>query len=237
MEFATSSPLILAAATAAAAKNNAVGTGNSSALPIGYFDIFLIIMLIIGFVRGRSRGMSGELVDLIQWICIVIGGAFLYEPIGKLFKQVTGFSLSTSYIITYLILAIVIKVLTLITKKYVGEKLVGSGVFGGFEYYLGMLAGTLRFVCLALFIMALLHSTEIDVKSIEDHVKSQKESFNNVMWPNYAMIQRSVFEQSITGKFMAKKGKLFLIARAQQESRGDSIARQREMQVKDAMGK
>jgi len=237
MEFLSSTNLFLDAAAAAAAKGKAPASENGIAYGIGYFDLFLVIMVIVGFVRGRSRGMSGELVDLVQWLIIVFGGAFLYGPLGVLTKQVTGFSLTICFLLSYLVFAIVIKVLTHITKKYIGEKLVGSGVFGGFEYYLGMVSGMIRYLCIGLFLLALMHSTEIDQKSIDNHIKSQTESFNNVMWPNYAMIQRMVFEQSLSGKFMARHGTLFLIARSATESKGESIARQRERQVNEAMGK
>ena len=126
--------------------------------PVNWFDLVVVAVLVVGVLRGRKRGMSQELVDLIQWIAIICGGAFLYLPVGKMFAQTTSSSLLFSYVFVYLGIAVVIKLFFLMIKRSAGGKLVGSDVFGGAEYYLGMFAGMVRFACVLLLVLAVLHS-------------------------------------------------------------------------------
>ena len=37
-----------------------------------WFDIALVIFLVIGAFRGRKRGMSQEVIPLFKWITITI---------------------------------------------------------------------------------------------------------------------------------------------------------------------
>jgi uncharacterized membrane protein required for colicin V production len=46
-----------------------------------YFDVIVVVWLIIGLLRGRKRGMSQELLPTLQWLGIVIVcGLFYWIP-------------------------------------------------------------------------------------------------------------------------------------------------------------
>jgi len=47
-------------------------------LPISWVDFLTLIVIFVGVVRGRKRGLSEELLDTIQWIGIIIAGAGIY---------------------------------------------------------------------------------------------------------------------------------------------------------------
>src|SRR4051812_9456203 len=64
-------------------------------LQISWVDFLTIIVLLIGIVRGRKRGLSEEMLDTIQWVLIIVAGGFLYKGLGKalsvkpIFSQLT----------------------------------------------------------------------------------------------------------------------------------------------------
>ena len=47
---------------------------NADSTP-NWFDLLLLAMICAGVLRGRKRGMSEELLDFLQWLAIIIGGA------------------------------------------------------------------------------------------------------------------------------------------------------------------
>ena len=44
-------------------------------LSFNWFDLCVLAMLIVGIVIGRKRGMSLELLSVLQWLVIVFVGA------------------------------------------------------------------------------------------------------------------------------------------------------------------
>ena len=45
---------------------------------------FFVVFLVLGIVRGRKNGMSGELFQVLQWVAVLVGCAFLYDKISPL---------------------------------------------------------------------------------------------------------------------------------------------------------
>src|SRR5437867_4278949 len=136
----------------------------------GWVDLLVVILLVVGVLRGRKRGMSEELLDVIKWSLVVLVAGLLYEPTGRWFSQTTVFSLLASYVFAYIFIAgLVIATFALIRNR-VGDKLIGSDVFGRAEYYLGMVAGCYRYVCVMLVAMAFLNARYYSPRSEERRV-------------------------------------------------------------------
>src|SRR5687767_10303047 len=104
-----------------------------SAFQLMWFDLLVLALVAYGIFRGRKRGMSEELLDVFQWLCIVVLGALLYSPLGKGLARFASFPLLLSNIIAYAFVAIVIKFTFASVKRSVGEKLVHSDAFGRWE--------------------------------------------------------------------------------------------------------
>ena len=130
-------------------------------LGINWFDLFVLVMLVVGIFVGRKRGMSLELLSVLQWLMIVFVAAITCEPFGKMLADLSGISPVLTYTAAYLLAAILIKIVFIMIRRMAGEKLVASDVFGNFEYYLGMTAGLIRFACITLFVMALLNAQSV----------------------------------------------------------------------------
>jgi uncharacterized membrane protein required for colicin V production len=165
-----------------------------------WFDLVAGAMLIIGFFVGRKRGMSLELLTLLQWVGIVFLGALACDPLGRMMADFSGLNPTLTYVTAYLLTAIAIKILFVLIRRMTGEKLVTNEVFGNMEYYLGMGAGVARFACILLFGLALLNARQITKKEIEAQLKYQKDWAGSIYFPPFGVIQQNVFEESLTGR-------------------------------------
>src|SRR5438128_124874 len=130
-------------------------------LTFNWFDLCVLVLLVVGIFVGRKRGMSMELLSLLQWLVIVFGGAMACGLLGKSLADLSGINPVVTYITAYLLAAIVVKILFVMIKRMAGEKLVSGELFGKLEYYLGMLAGSVRFACMILFVLALLNAKQV----------------------------------------------------------------------------
>ncbi len=172
-------------------------------LPFNWFDLLLLIVLIAGIQRGRKHGMSEELMKLLKWVALMVGCAFLYEPIGTLISGSSSvFNLLNGYLIAYLGTAMVVVALFGLLKKAIGEKAVSSEVFGGSEFYLGMMAGMARFACILIVGLALLNARNFSQAEIKADVKYQNDVYGSTYFPKLYSVQSQVFEHSLTGPWI-----------------------------------
>ena len=181
-------------------------------LPFNWFDIFLLIWLTMGVLRGRKRGMSEELLTFLQWVGIVIFCSVAYQPIGDwLLQSSKMFGRLVSYILGYLLAAGVVALAFALFKRAFHGKLIGSDVFGRAEYYLGMPAGLLRFFCMLLTGLALLNARYFTPQEIKAEQKYQKDNYGSEFFPGLQEIQSNVFEKSFTGPWFKKHLNFLLI--------------------------
>lgn len=180
-------------------------------LPFNWFDLAIVVILLIGIQRGRKRGMSEELLPVMKWVCIVLVCGLLYSPIGQFISDSTVFSLLSSYIMAYITLALIIAILFAAVRKALGGKLLGSDIFGRGEYYLGMVAGLVRFFCILLVALAFINArghTDAEIKAYERY---EKDVYGNSFFPTMYRIQSEIFEHSMSGRFLRENlGILFI---------------------------
>lgn len=188
-------------------------------MKFNWFDILVGVLLLVGLLRGKKRGMSEELLDLFQWLAIVVVASMFYKPLGQALAAYTHFDLFWSYIISYLFFAIVIKLIFSAVKRAVGEKLVQADTFGRFEYYLGMLAGALRYSCMLLVVLALLNAKYISDQDRAAFAKMQAENFGTISFPSIGSLQHTIFYESKSGPWIQKTFKEQLIEPTQMSGR------------------
>jgi uncharacterized membrane protein required for colicin V production len=194
-------------------------------LAFNWFDVVLAVLLAFGFWRGRKRGMTKELLPTLQWLAILLvaglGHVFLadwFEQQGFI-RQMFGnhFNHRTAALLSaYLAIALVIVIVfTALRRKY-DPKLEGSSVFGGNEYYWGVVAGSVRYVCLVLVAMALLNAplyTTADIEKTKAYNNrwygGGLKDYNGDFIPTMYEVQDSVFKQSLLGPII--KGNLSLL--------------------------
>ncbi|HEV2353076.1 MAG TPA: CvpA family protein, partial [Puia sp.] len=171
-------------------------------LPINVFDFALLVILLLGLMRGRKHGMSEELTGLIKWLAIVIGCAFVYEPAGQWFASSSPFSLLASFMMVYITVALLILGVFALAKDRLGGKLVGSDIFGRAEYYLGMGSGVIRVSCILIAFLALLNARYFSPMEVRAMEKYQDDLYGSNYFPTWHAAQAVVFEQSLSGPWI-----------------------------------
>lgn len=180
-------------------------------MPFNWFDVLLVIVLFIGLHRGRKRGMSEELISLLKWLAIVIGCAFAYRPIGTAIANSPVFGLLSGYLMAYFAAALLIAVGFAALKRAVGGKLLGSDVFGRSEFYLGMLAGMVRFSCMLIACLALLNARSYTAGEIQSDIAVQNDLYGSTFFPKLYTVQAQVFDRSLTGPWIRQNLGMLLI--------------------------
>jgi uncharacterized membrane protein required for colicin V production len=188
-------------------------------LPFNWFDISVVVILAIGFTRGRKHGMSEEMMYLAQWIAMIFGAAWAYQPLGDYMVSVSVISRLVCFVTAYIVTGIGIKIFFSLIKRLVGGKLVGSNLFGSAEYYLGMAAGIGRFACILIFFLALLNARHFTVAEIRAKDKYNKDMYGSDFFPDLHDIQSSVFVKSFVGPKIHDHLALLLIKPTDPEDR------------------
>ena len=173
-------------------------------LPFNWFDLVLVVVLIMGVFRGRKRGMSEELMSVLQWVGIVIACSIAYQPLGAWLADVSLMSQLMSDVVAYLVTAVGVALAFVLFKRAFHGKLIGSDAFGKAEYYLGMPAGMLRFGCVLLAGLALLNAPLYTQQEIQAYKEFQMKNFDSEFFPGLQSLQANVFEKSLTGPFIKK---------------------------------
>jgi uncharacterized membrane protein required for colicin V production len=182
-------------------------------MPFNWFDIALPIVLIFGIQRGRKHGMSQELLLVLKWVAIIIVGGFAYQTLGDTIEASSALSHLASYRLAYFSIALGIAIAFMALTKLSRGKLVGSDIFGSGEYYLGMMAGLVRYSCIIVFFLALLNSRLYTPKEINDELKFQNDVYGSNFFPTGYSFQAQVFENSFSGPFL-RKGLSFLLIKS-----------------------
>jgi uncharacterized membrane protein required for colicin V production len=188
-------------------------------LPFNWFDLLIVVVLFAGLHRGRKHGMSEELISLLKWLAIMFGCALLYQPLGDAIATSSVFNHLTGYLIAYLGVALIIAALFALFKTAIGGKLVGSDVFGRSEFYLGMLAGMVRFCCLLIIGLALLNARAYTSAEIRADVRYQNDVYGSTFFPKLYTVQSQVFDSSLTGPWIKTNLSFLLIKPTEPEKK------------------
>lgn len=178
---------------------------------LGWFDVLVVALIVVGFYRGRKRGMSEEFPLLIQWVVILTGGAFLYKPAGELVSDLTGMGKLFWFVMFYLLWAITVKTIITWIVRAKGDKVNLADTFGKAEYPLGVVAGMIRFALVIFFSLALLNARLYSNAELTAMAKFQQDNFGNISLPTIGSVQGSIFRESVVGKLIKDNADIMLI--------------------------
>ena len=201
---------------------------------VSWVDIALLMVVIAGIFRGRKRGMSEELLDVIKWVSILVAAAFVTRPAGEMLAQSSVFSLLSCYIFVYTLLIVGMKVLFAFIRKRIGDKLVSSDFFGSAEYYLGMVAGAVRYLCVIIVVLAFINARYYSPEELAAHQQFQQSNFGDIRFPTWSTLQDQVFNRSVSGHMARDFVPFCLIPPTAPETKalgGDNVVRARERNV------
>lgn len=196
-------------------------------LTFSWFDAALIGVLVFGFIRGRKRGMTKELIPSLKWVSILLvaglchpfladyleQGGYIHRIFGNTFQVHTA-ALMTAYI---LIASVIFIIFTGIGRK-VNPKIEGSNFFGGNEYYWGVVAGLVRYVSLLLVVLALLnapHYSQADIDASKAYNNrwygGGLKEYSGDFIPSVYEVQDNVFKKSLVGPLIKDNLSILLI--------------------------
>jgi len=207
-------------------------------LSYSWVDLLIAGLLVVGVIRGRKRGMSEELLDVIKWVLIAVGAGYAYQPLGDYIAGGSMFSRLGAYISTYLVLILVIIALFAFIRSQIGGKIIGSDVFGSAEYYLGMCAGALRYACIMIVAISLFHAKYYTSEEIKTEIKYQEDLYGSAYFPKPCIVQHQLFTQSLTGRLVEDYLGMLLIKTTAPEDKGlgsASVVRAHERNVYDVL--
>jgi uncharacterized membrane protein required for colicin V production len=174
---------------------------NLQSISVSWVDFVVVMVLGFGIWRGRKRGMSEELVDIVKWVVTVIAATLLYRPLSVILQQSTSFfSPLAGSVIAYLSVVAIVAVAFFYIRKGTEEKLTGSDSFGSGEYYLGMLSGMARYACVLIVVFAFLHARQYSAAEVKASQKYQLDNFGSSFFLTIPDLQRAVFTESIFGR-------------------------------------
>ncbi len=219
---------------------NTVGAATSS-FSVGWVDVITVIVFAIGIIRGRKRGLSEEILDLLNWLIIVVACGFLYRQLGDLINQKGVLSPLTAYVMAYLLIALAIWSVFHLIKKRFGQKVIEGDVFGRFEFYGGMVAGIVRCTCVYFFILSLLHAPFYSEAERAQRLKEVEYNYGSDFFPSLCKVQDTIFLSSLTGKGAAKYLDRFLMEQVSGDSKAlrddTSLAKRNERKIDAIMGR
>ncbi len=210
------------------------------AFTVSWFDLLVVMVVILGIVRGRKRGMSEELLDLLKWIVVLVAAALVCEPLGIMLAQSMVFSLLGCFVAVYTGIIILTRCVCSFIRHRVGDKLVGSDVFGNAEYYLGMVAGAVRYSCILLVVLAFLNARYYSPEEIYANAAYQEANFGMQFIPTMAGLQQEVFQRSCVGSMVRQYLPMVLIRPTAPEDRGletSNLVRAREQRMNEMLDK
>jgi uncharacterized membrane protein required for colicin V production len=211
-------------------------------LSFNWFDVALVAILAFGVWRGRKRGMSREFLPTLMWLAAVIGAGFGYHDLGEMLAK-TGYirkifgntinERTVAYVICYVGICIAALIIHSILKKVFKEKVSGSNAFGSGEYYLGMIAGMIRYACITMFFLALLNAPVYSAAEVAADKAYRNRWYGGGMKdysgdfiPSVPEVQQSIFKKSFTGPLLQNYLGTLLIGDTQNRNRAsDGIHR------------
>ena len=168
----------------------------------------MVVVVVLGFglFRGRRNGMAKEFLPLLQWLVLVPLCGLGYPMLAGVLAGFVPDAL-WNCLAAYLALALVVFIVFAILKQQFAEKLVKSDFFKGGEYYLGMLAGMVRYACVLLFVLALLNARVYTPAEIAAQTRADQKNFGGGAgsgfqgnyFPHLFQIQAAVFKESFLG--------------------------------------
>jgi uncharacterized membrane protein required for colicin V production len=213
----------------------------ASGLSVGWVDFLTLLVLAVGVLRGRKRGLSEEILDTIMWLTIIVTGGMFYRTVGDFLSQKPLFSKLTYYMLSYILIALVIKIIFTLIKSKFGAKVAESDMFGRVEFYGGMAAGAVRFACIYFFAISLLHAPHYSAEFLAQRAKDVDYNYGSDFFPHPSKFQNAVFKDSFTGKHAEKHLAMLMIeqmdgnASAIRDDR--SLARRNERKIDAIMGR
>jgi len=224
---------------AAATQAAPAATAPSKGFAIAWFDVLVVLVMLVAIRNGRKRGLSEELLPLGQWVAIIAVNALVNGPSARGLANFTKLSLFWSHLVVFVFLGVLVFLAFIWLKSAVGGKLLEADYFGRHEFSLGIVAALVRYGCMLVAALAILNSR---LYTPEPVIAIQREraasDIRIALLPAWSTVQHQVFAESESGKFIRARASFLLITSTPYDSlelRASGEGRRRERLVEEAI--
>jgi uncharacterized membrane protein required for colicin V production len=187
----------------------ATSTPTDFGMMFDWFDLAFVVILFWGLFRGKHNGMTKELIPVLQWLTVLFVCGLVDPILGPIVVTQLKLSKMWGFIAAYAALFLAVMIPFSIIKHKFSKDLATSDYFKGNEYYLGMIAGVVKWICIVLVFMAVLNAPYYTPEEIAAHkVYMQQvygggqQGFGGDYFPTVQSLQAAVLQQSATGTWV-----------------------------------
>lgn len=180
----------------------------TNGMPVNWFDAAVLVLLVFGLFRGRVNGMTRELGPMLQWLAVVVAAGLTYGLVAGLYANQCGIrgKVATA-VLGYLSITTVLFLIFTPINQTLKKRAENGGLFGGSEYYLGMLSGLFRYACIIIFALALLNARSYTAAEIAAKKAYNERWYGGGMYsgnyvPDLHTAQDAVFKESLSGPYI-----------------------------------
>lgn len=168
---------------------------NLLAVSIGWFDPIFVIVLALGFWRGRHNGASNEWFHLLKWFVICWAAAGMSGPIGGLMAKWAGRSPYAANVLGYALGGGLVFIAFAALEGFNVNTIIEPDLFGKSEPHLGGTFSLLKFLLILMVPLAIIHGRQFGKNPDSVHGK----------------VKVAIFEDSLSGYGVSKVGGWLLI--------------------------
>ncbi len=166
-------------------------------ITFSWFDLVVAALLVVGFIHGRKRGMSGELVDLMAALAMMVVAGEYYPPVSAFLTRFTNLAMPWANLLSYGAIIFAVFSIIGVVKSKMGSKLVSGDLFGRGEYYLGAFAGLVRYFCYFVVALSVINSKTVSVAEAEAAAAAQEKEFGSSFFPSPKQIHVAIVHKSL----------------------------------------
>lgn len=187
---------------------------------LNLYDFLFLALIIVG-ISTSKKGLPIELLPFGRWFFIVVLGAFVHAPLAGFIVRIAKISFGVAAVWAYLILAGVVIMIFIGLKTAVQRTIETYRFFGKADHVLGMAAGGLKMLCVAIAVMALLNSRNVSESKMAANAKMQEKNFGTINFPTLDKINKGVIHDSFFGGVVTQYT-LFLLIQSRKDAKAKS---------------
>jgi membrane protein required for colicin V production len=136
-------------------------------LEIGYIDIAIAIVLLLGLVRGGMIGLVRQTTNAVELVLTVILAIALTRPVGQIIESNTGWPHEAALVLSFLGIFLVVKLATVLIARS-GEGAVDALKLSSVNRVGGSVFGVFKAALLLSAVFVVLEMAEIPQQSDKD---------------------------------------------------------------------
>ncbi len=183
---------------------------------VGWFDPLLLLLLALGFWRGRLNGAAREHFAAGQWFLVAVGGGLMSRALGGLMVKWLGVTFFAAGIFGYVVGGGVVLIVAAVLRTYHADEMLDAAFFAKAEPAAGGVFGALKCFCLLTIALAFVHARKVpdpaDPRTFHETLHVQ------------------IFDRSLAGAALEKVGAFMLIP-ASSNARRPTVGQKKNQQM------